>query len=156
VSSDVVTFLHTRFDEDEFAAEAAIHQTPHWDVGYDGHVVERIGPGYHFLAWTSYDPAEGGGSEASGHIARWDPARVLAEVAAKRAIIGVCLSWDVENKNIDWSAPFLPTGEGDNAHLVAREVLLALASTYEDHPPGRDEGSVHKMHFVTPGSPGFD
>src|SRR5688500_18090508 len=35
---------------------------------------------------TIYD--EGGHSEAhAAHIARWDPARVLAEVAAKRAII---------------------------------------------------------------------
>jgi hypothetical protein len=53
----------------------------------------------------------------AAHIARHDPARVLADVKAKRAIIGD-----------EWSDP-------------GWDVLCALASAYADHPDYREEWS---------------
>lgn len=62
------------------------------------------------------------------HIARWDPARVLAEVAAKRRIIehvvrGRAYYWDTDNT-------LFPPGLA---------ILGALALPYADRPGYRDE-----------------
>lgn len=81
--TDLVEFLRERLDEDEEAAMAASsrvpwkmrdHESDYWMItGTDGAVVV-------------YD--EGVPSEAEAHhIARHDPSRVLADVAAKRAIL---------------------------------------------------------------------
>ena len=101
--SDIVAFLTARLDEDEADARAAIadrSDTERWEAkgfperdrvewivrdveekyashGYPGHTaVASAVPG---------GPRDGGGVAA--HIARHDPARVLREVKAKRAIV---------------------------------------------------------------------
>jgi hypothetical protein len=57
------------------------------------------------------------------HIARWDPARVLAEVEAKRRVIDLCATvGDTELSRI-----------GVEAHDLAFGVLDALAQPYADH-----------------------
>ena len=64
--SDLVTFLRDRLDEDEAAARAALAD----------------GDDYHGLGCES--------TQAWGeHDDRHDPARVLADVATKRAIVGL-------------------------------------------------------------------
>jgi len=86
MSDDLVTWLRAQLDEDERWAKLAAHQagSAAWEPeeGAGTTVISRvrIGPGRFF---------ESLGEEgfASEHIARHDPARVLAEVAAKRAII---------------------------------------------------------------------
>lgn len=92
--TDLVEFLRDRLDEDEQTARAAEAETS--------------------AVWTTYSESvdeDGGGAVAVGsygyfgdqrhHIARHDPARVLAEVEAKRCILSqhlpvgtrpVCLS----------------------------------------------------------------
>jgi len=79
--SDLVEFLRDRLDEDEQTARAAAdeNQMPSWEL-LNGEYVTGIGlSGMH---------TEGYVDEACGvHIARHDPARVLAEVDAKRRII---------------------------------------------------------------------
>jgi Family of unknown function (DUF6221) len=55
-----------------------------------------------------------------GEFVRYDPARVLREVAAKRAIIRLALSRR--------GAP------PEESHVVIDEMVGALASVYADHP----------------------
>jgi hypothetical protein len=78
---DLVEFLRDRLDEDEAAAKAAdgdeIEATPSlWGTKY---LTLR---GDHDDRHTTELPAE-----LSDHIARHDPARILAEVAAKRQLL---------------------------------------------------------------------
>ena len=100
MSADLVTWLRAALDEDERVARAAItepfpaYRGPDarpgpppgvWETPHDDPVVSSID-------MSIYD--EGGHSEAhAAHIARWDPARVLAEIAAKRAIIDEVGRW---------------------------------------------------------------
>jgi hypothetical protein len=86
--SDLVEFLKARLDEDEAAAGAARNWTDRdWTTSLD-----QRGDG-----WVSADGADPivmtiGHSDAQAsaiveHIARWDPARIRAEVAAKRRVL---------------------------------------------------------------------
>lgn len=84
---DLVAFLKSALDQDEQDARAAVESgLDRWaaDPG-DRHQIRlddrpgapRLGA---VVAWTV-------AAAQVPHIARWDPARVLAEVAAKRAIL---------------------------------------------------------------------
>lgn len=66
---------------------------------------------------------EEGYGPAMAHIAKWDPARVVAECEAKRAL--------VQFLDLDDDA-----GEG---RYVAERVLALLALPYADHPEFRQE-----------------
>ena len=68
-TDDLIAFLNARLDEDEAAAKAA------WGVEWDWRYVTRPFGERPSIAHTV-------------HIARHDPARVLREVAFKRAILG--------------------------------------------------------------------
>lgn len=74
----------------------------------------------------------GGCEEVSvaGHIARWDPAHVLAEVGAKRRILD-------EFEAADAAAEF-PNLDGGRAEGLGRAVRL-LALSYADRPGYREE-----------------
>jgi hypothetical protein len=99
--SDLVAFLTARLDEDEAAAAAALEsaglrepfQVDHWDE-------------------MSRDDAR--------HFARWDPARVLREVDAKRRILALQDPAECEPGPYYW--------------LAANAALRALAAVYADHP----------------------
>lgn len=82
MTADLVAFLRARLDDDERIA-AAVDSTP-WRQGEHG------SPEWdHHLVYVDddvrifHDLTE----EEAAHVARHDPARVLAEVAAKRAIL---------------------------------------------------------------------
>lgn len=96
--TDIVTFLTVRLAEDEQAARAAdaVDPTP-WraDAGDLGSTQERSGAGAGIVVAADevalWD-CEGSNTlcmtaPTARHIARYDPARILAEVAAKRAIV---------------------------------------------------------------------
>ncbi|MDT9688182.1 DUF6221 family protein [Streptomyces sp. P9(2023)] len=96
---DLIAFLRARLDEDEQTARAAS----------DG--------------WYLYDPEQAIAFvpvEDTQHIARHTPARVLAEVDAKRRIL-----------NDLWGGP-------DHEDMWAHHIRL-LALPYADHPDYRDE-----------------
>lgn len=65
--------------------------------------------------------------EVADHIARHDPARVLAECEAKRRIVAALGDWD---DGYVWSSS---TGSR------AEDALRALALPYADHPDFREE-----------------
>lgn len=139
--SDLVAFLLARLAEDEQVARAA---TPGpW-------VTEETFPGASLVQsnlvdmaeWPAQQSANVASESSSGdlrtgdamHIARHDPARVLAEVAAKRRII------DRQEQIIASLAgePLLADGN----FLTLRDagaVLRLLALPYADHADYRDE-----------------
>jgi hypothetical protein len=112
--SDVAEFLKARLDEDEAAARhtspAPWQATPLATYVDDANGVRVAG-----VAFT----------EDGRHIARHDPARVLRDVAAKRAI--------TELFRLDFNEdgePILLGGYGE----AYWDVLHALASVYSNHP----------------------
>jgi hypothetical protein len=130
--SDIVAFVSARLDEDQADALAAQKADPTpwtaqvstdgpWPTDHD----MRSGAG---LVVSASDvglwDCEGSNTlcmagPTSQHIARHDPARVLAEVKAKRAIVKFC----------DEDPLFL---EGGWAYTD--RVLRLMASAYADHP----------------------
>lgn len=97
---DITEFVKARLDEDEWIAQGAART----DDGRDGRWLPA-----HF-------GADGFDARVDDHIAHHDPARVLLEVAAKRAILALA-----------------DTGEG-YAYSVAMEcVVVQLAAVYSDH-----------------------
>ena len=125
--TDLATFLLARIAEDESAARAAIlrtyGQTGRW-VTFDDkeHLStttvfawnrdERLGQACETeMSWI--------GRAARDHIARHDPARVLAECEAKRRIVGHFVNeWEPDPIN---------------------DVLRFLTLPYADHPDYRGE-----------------
>jgi hypothetical protein len=122
---DLIAFLRARLDEDEMAARAAAEaaQTSVWMDGAEGSVL-GVGGDMHLRgAVRSID-------DIGPHIARWDPARVLAEVEAKRRIV-------------DWSesveAKFAEAGLGEHANGTHMVFARWLAEPYAEHPDYRPE-----------------
>ena len=104
---DLAAFLRARLDEDEAAARAAADGP--WTSS--GPYVDAPGAGIIMQARHTEDAA---------HAARHDPARVLREVEAKRAILA---QWQAQ-------PPDSP---------VLTNALYQLAAVYSDHPGYRPE-----------------
>lgn len=118
----ITEFLKARIGEDEAAAK---------DVAS-----EPAGPkwGNYFKEVLGASPVEGVGdmstSEYAAHVARHDPARVLAECAAKRAIIRIA----ADQIRLGQEA-----GLWKNWEDMATQNLSAIASVYADHPDYQQE-----------------
>lgn len=141
--SDLVEFLRERLADDERVARAAGGQS--W--GHDGR------GGHHEANPTAYctvtgplnsfshePPAHVCGSARvpdATHIARHDPARVLAEVAAKRAVIE-----QYEHKQ--QSMALYPNQGNANGLMAFDEVLRLLAAVYADHADYRSDWAPHE------------
>jgi Family of unknown function (DUF6221) len=136
--SDLVEFLRARLDEDEAVAQAAVipaHDAPNaykphpplsrWRYSDGGEVeIDYDDPGPYPEPWRVTQDSEGLSPaicyETHGHhIARYDPARILAEVDAKRRII-------------EHHRP-------DDICDEACTTLRLLALPYADDPDYRDE-----------------
>lgn len=107
---ELIAFLNERLAEDERLAIAARDEP---ETGW----------------WWSED-AE---SAPERHIARHDPARVLADVAAKRAIVEAYEGAELERGD----DPNDETRIADATTL--RWVVCVLASAYAQHPDYREE-----------------
>jgi hypothetical protein len=120
---DLTVFIRARLGEDEAIAEAA---------GLTG-------------CWIAEEPAIGvvlvGGEPLieghivglTAHIARHDPARVMREVAAKRAILA-------EHRQVERDPQWGVVHECLSCHVAFPcRTLLLLASAWSDHPDYRDE-----------------
>ncbi len=111
---DLIEFLFARLDEDEAAALAATYERPVWR--FDIHGVHQRG-GLKIAEPHSWYIAD--------HISRHDPARVLREVAAKRAMLAELTRW-----------PFDYRPECDD---TTRQFVRLLGSAWSDHPDYLDE-----------------
>lgn len=118
--SDLVSFLQARLDEDERAAQAA-QADEYWHKWHDST----------FAAWQFDD-------QVAEHVRRLTPARMLAEVEAKRWIIDM---WEDDPSAVRT----LPDGvhDGRDPDEVETQVAVAevvddivriLALPYADHP----------------------
>lgn len=118
--TDLVAFLRARLDEDEAAAQWAIEQ-----VG-DGHWQQR-----HVRIVTMDDRdrevADYAIVECIDHIVRHDPARVLADVEAKRRIVE-----DYEIYAREYREAPSPFAEG--RRFAALLAVSRVADAHADHP----------------------
>jgi hypothetical protein len=131
VSDDLVQFLRARLDEDEQVARDACHGGPAEWTTDDSYPVSVAGlpPGTDvFARAVAFD--EGSPSESqAAHIARHDPARVLAEAEAKRMLLdSIVPTMNAFEDRIDeeWG-----TSEGEHASAA---FLRAWARVHRDHP----------------------
>lgn len=139
--SELVEFLRARLDEDEQVAREATNHTGRWrwDHGYGeqcndpecpyGELVDEAEPG-ETIAGTvlmdvhGYDVRESW--QGAEHIARHDPARVLAEVEAKRRTIRAHDKWCQ-----DQCEAIYPNVGPDAAYYWQMKLHAEL---YDDHP----------------------
>ena len=134
---ELIAFVTARLDEDEAAGKAA---------------ASVAGPGWKAEAYYPPDESrtrtclrsEGGAfladfddapdyPELAAHIARHDPARVLREVAAKRAIVGD------ENEGLAMIAVHERGTWPDELTREADRILRQLAAVWSGHPDYRPE-----------------
>lgn len=128
---DLIAFLNRMIDEDEASARACAEVYPApWDVNDRGHTayVRADEPTFRIVAeLEQHDSIHDWLGTRLEHIARHDPARALADVAAKRAIV-------------EAHHPVDPCDAHDAmCHTVPCSTLLALASVYADHPDFKAE-----------------
>lgn len=123
---DIADFIRARLDEDERTARRAADDARGMGIAYDEPVHWRNSDGNLYLdGGYGSGIAVGGygamiGDDMADHLARWDPARVLAEIAAKRRILG-------------WAnSPALPPHE-------SFYVLDAIARVWAEHPDFRED-----------------
>jgi len=129
---EITEFLLARIAEDEAVAQMAMQGVWYWEPesddkwpSEDQSLMCHSDPDAEFddsvLAGWGYD-ASGieGRSEDRAHIVRWQPARVLAECAAKRAIVEAL---DSDAPEHQWMSA-----------LTLEWVVKELAAVYADHP----------------------
>lgn len=117
MSETITEFLLARITEDEAVAKAA-QGFAHLDGG-------QSGAGHWKVDWTGMRFPE---KAVADYAAHHDPARILAECAAKRAIIEHCRTLEAKVFNDDlWNVD-----EHD-------DILQSLASVYSDHPDYQQE-----------------
>jgi len=147
VTGDLVAFLRARYDDEARAATAAT-PGPWWHnpskqwlgpeefEAYDRTMGEEFvgygGPHPFTGCIAATGPADNPQSMAdAAHIARWHPARVLAEVDAKRRIVDRLDYWETAASRAG-VAGLSNFERGTRAELLATCRLLALP--YADHP----------------------
>lgn len=115
---NIAEFLTARLDEDELMAVAAIDDDSGQDGGFEDAYEDLIRPP------SGVGTAQGGFGQAMARMIVWNtPRRVLADVAAKRAILQA------------WAA----RGEDDHPAISAHRTGLwlaiqHLAQPYAEHP----------------------
>ena len=122
----ITEFLEARIAEDESAARVCAEAFPApWDVEDRGHSAQVTSGEPNFPPVAEIDQRNESPGRWPGehleHIARWDPARVMAECAAKRSLIGLLQSDSRDPHNAmrrEW----------------ADEILRAFATVHADHP----------------------
>lgn len=120
-------YLRARLDEEEAQARRAIAEPDDDGVWSDERPYEHsamvTGAGI-----TIYD--EGGHSpQQAWHIAYWDPARVLAEIAAKRQII--CLYQEAMAADQNRMEGY-EIHENEGERSIIHHVVIALVQVYAD------------------------
>ena len=147
MSADLVTWLRACIDDDQRVAKSAVTEPFPVGKGLGAGVWRQGAPAGHMWAeriegddLTIYD--EGGHSEAhAAHIARWDPARVLAEVAAKRAILD---EHAIIHRDIGW----LEEDDGERVENYAELPVCVRCVPKHSHFPRREDVPVGPCRTV--------
>lgn len=132
-------FLLARIAEDEAAANRCAEAYPSpWDVSDRGHsaTVRADQPGFRLVAGLEQHPAlDDWLGEYLEHIARHDPARVLAECAAKRQIIEMASTREPLCEGHDQPGEPCEACIADMAVASVDEAVLGtFAVVYRNHP----------------------
>jgi hypothetical protein len=134
---ELVDFLRARLAEDERVARAVPADLGHSWSDPGPWVMAGSGGGREAEVAKAADALEMPLAEAvAHHIARHDPARVLAEVEAKRRILDDVLpTMQADELRIagEWGVGSDPVREASD------DLLSLLALPYADHPDYRDE-----------------
>lgn len=132
--SDLAQFLLDRITEDEQAA-TAVSTRPPWTVGED------------YKTWIIWSKDHGAlcmniWEEDANHVVRWNPDRVVAEIAAKRRIIALHESiegdpyGEIKDRLVFWCAQC--DHDRDYVGIPHEEdgcaTLRLLAEPYKSHP----------------------
>jgi len=127
---DFAAFLAARLNDDEAMANAC-HGAP-WSVDMRGMIHVKAKPGDP-QRWQELGlVAEFENLEYADHVVRWDPARVLAAVKAKREILR---RYDLRRRDELDGKPWASA-----ASIAAFEnVILLLTTVYADHPDYKQE-----------------
>lgn len=131
---EITEFLLARIAEDEQAARAATagpwEVRPYWFTSGD-------------RSWSAVPEVidEDIDAHDAEHIARWDPARVLAECETKRQVVGRAQLLDEQAASIDPADVRLRASFEGQAVAWAVAVMM-LALPYADHPDYRPEWKV--------------
>lgn len=123
---DLVTWLRAQVDDDERVAREA--GGDRWRADHDdltAHILDERGWSVAYQDSLNDQQAE--------HVARWDPARVLAEVDTKRRILDQC----VEMLRVDSS--YGGSTDPDVLDPAAWNVLRLLALPYAGRDGWREE-----------------
>lgn len=133
MTDDLIAFIRQQLAEDERVARAAANHGATWRDGsgktliYPSDEARHPGP----IIIGPYGDLE---AEHTDHIVRWDPARVLAEVEAKRRILdeyeGYASDDDPDHEHAQFAA---------NAALALEGVIKLLAQPYAGHSGFREE-----------------
>lgn len=129
---DLIAFLRARLDDDEQTAKAATwdeDMSARWQAGSSSYDKRRSSPRWYVM--DAYDDGVIGDVDPQGnddegvarHIACHDPARVLAEVDAKR-------------RRLELLADAIRRGHDD--YDIATELLPLEALPYANHPDYKD------------------
>jgi len=127
----ITEFLEARIAEDEAVARECL--LPKNLVPYGDDRIPAIKP----EEWGSLVDNYLGGPMGK-HCARHDPARVLAECAAKRAIVAMG-RWAVLSGHTTGDNCGLSDQDTHNTAMVGLEVLAVISSVYSSHPDYRQE-----------------
>lgn len=151
MTSPITDFITACLDADESAARAWPADQHDWKaagsryLSYASGCGERVGAvnvGGDYYGWERIYIKSDLDDDLSGYLARHDPARVLREVEAKRAIIAEHSIFVAENED-----PRKPRHEVGcercgylgNDPTSGCKTLRSLAATYSDHPDYRKE-----------------
>lgn len=153
MADEIVAFIEARLAEDERIARAATAAPWLIDEGDEvpAHSLTIKGgpdqiptvPGHETVVYSEYIWDETRPDFA--HIARWDPARVLREVAAKRGILtryqNAMRGLDtLENSDPQPPGPVISGRDLLRTNVAALRIAVRLlAAAYADHPDYREE-----------------
>jgi hypothetical protein len=105
---DPIAWLNAQLDADERHALKVPEDERHWYVNIEGDIMPADAGG---PAYIAVRPWGGGIGDPAEHIARHDPARVLAEVEAQRRQIrehshedGCCRTCTTEEREVHWDS----------------------------------------------------
>jgi len=133
MTAKITVFLEARIDEDEVAARSAArdkYSGDHWEHPPESGDVQIVG-GQSLMDYPDMDDSN------AEHIARHDPARVLAECAVRRRFIRDCRPFPPV-PGMDVKTEYNQRG----ASTVYGQALQLMAAAYSAHPDYEQEWAL--------------
>jgi hypothetical protein len=140
---ELIAFVRQQLDEDERVALAVTEMArfDEWDA-VGSAVDDEIGRSNWEVVGIARPPTAPAAKAISQHIARWDPARVLAEVEAKRAMLDVILAYEAKIDG-EWgcchSADAIGAGRCPEIDPNEIHAIRVLAQPYAGREGWREE-----------------